>query len=109
MAAASILISEAEPSVRRVLTVLVERLGHRAAVLERTDAVPPRADVLLVDPLAPDGIEHACLVRKFRPETAIVLLNPPPDGAGCLHAAHVLPKPFGLDELGAALERALPT
>lgn len=107
MAAASILISEAEPSVRRVLTVLVERLGHRAAVLERPDAVPPRAQVLLVDPLAPNGVEHACLVREFRPETVIMLLNPPPADATCLHAAQVLPKPFGLEELGAALERAL--
>ena len=47
---AKILISEADPDVRRLLTVLVGRLGHEAVVIDPDVAVPPRADLLLAEP-----------------------------------------------------------
>ena len=38
---ASILLSESDPDVRRLLVVLLERLGHEAIVLEDGVATPP--------------------------------------------------------------------
>jgi DNA-binding response OmpR family regulator len=106
---ASILVSEVEPDVRRLLVTLVERAGHEAIVLRPDVAVPPRADLLLVEPLAPSGREHARLVRAFHPELPIVYLNPLPGADGRLAAgpAFFLPKPFPPEELEAVLEQAL--
>ena len=47
---AKILVSEADPDVQRLLTVLVRRLGHEAVVIDPDVAVPPRADLLLAEP-----------------------------------------------------------
>ena len=47
---AKILVSEADPDVRRLLIVLVRRLGHEAVVIDPDVEVPPRADLLLAEP-----------------------------------------------------------
>ena len=109
MAVASILVSEVDPDVRRLLVVLIERLGHDAAVLRDDVVVPPRSDLLLVDPAAPAGLEHLRLIRAFFPEQPVLCLNPLPDGAGLLGRGPTwfLPKPFSPEQLGAALDRAL--
>jgi DNA-binding response OmpR family regulator len=106
---ARILVSEVEPDVRRLLVVLIERLGHEAVVLRDDVVVPPRADVLLVDPVSRMSVEHARLVRAFFPELPIVCLNPIPATTGFLGrgATFLLPKPFAPDELHLALDRAL--
>jgi hypothetical protein len=53
---AKILVSEADPDVRRLLIVLVRRLGHEAVVIDPDGRVPPRADLLLAESgtLAPE-------------------------------------------------------
>ncbi len=109
MATASVLISEAEPDVRRLLVLLVERRGHAAIALDANVVVPPRADVLLVDPVAPSSVEHARLVRARFPELPVVCLNPLPATAGFLDRGptYFLPNPFAPDQLDAVLERAL--
>jgi hypothetical protein len=109
MASARVLISEVERDVERLLVVLVERFGHEAIVLRRDVVVPPRADLLLVEPLAASGLEHARLVRAFHPELPIVCLNPLPENAGFLGRGPVvfLPKPFAPEALEWALGEAL--
>ena len=109
MAVASILVSEVDPDVRRLLVVLIERLGHDAAVLRDDVVVPPRSDLLLVDPSYAVGLEHLRLVRAFFPEHPVVCLNPLPDGAGLLGRGPTwfLPKPFSLEQLAPVVDRAL--
>lgn len=106
---ASVLISEVEPDVRRLLVTLVERLGHDAIVLRHDVSVPPRSDLLLAEPAAPSGLEHARLVRAFDSELPIVFLNPLPEDAGFLGRgpAFFLPKPFSLEQLRQMLDRVL--
>jgi DNA-binding response OmpR family regulator len=106
---ASILISEVDPDVRRLLTVLVERQGHVAAVLRADVVVPPRSDLLIVDPVVRVGLEHLRLVRAFLPELPVLCLNPLPDGAGLLGRGPTtfLPKPFAPERLAEAIDHAL--
>jgi hypothetical protein len=47
---ASILVSEADPHVRKALVLSIERLGHTAIVLDPHAEIPPRADLVLFDP-----------------------------------------------------------
>src|SRR4051794_3960683 len=107
MASSRVLISEVEPDVRRLLVMLVERLGYEAVVLGADIVVPPRGDILLVEPVAPMGIEHARLARAFFPELPVVCLNPLPANAGFLGRGPTffLPKPFGPEALESMLDR----
>jgi DNA-binding response OmpR family regulator len=106
---ASILVSEVEPDVRRLLVVLIERHGHDAAVLRDDVVVPPRAGLLVVDPATAVGVEHARLVRAFSSELPILCLNPLPSNAGFLGRGPTffLPKPFSPAQFGVMLDRAL--
>src|SRR5947207_2669234 len=96
MASSRVLVSEVEPGVRRLLVVLIERAGHEAVVLPNDVVVPPRADILVVEPLSRSGLEHARLVRDFFPELPIVCLNPLPEQAAVPGRGKIffLPKPF---------------
>jgi DNA-binding response OmpR family regulator len=109
VALASVLISEVEPDVRRLLVLLVERRGHAAIALDANVVVPPRADVLLLDPIAPTSVEHARLARALFPELPVVCLNPLPKTAGFLDQGptYFLPKPFAPDQLDVVLQRVL--
>jgi CheY-like chemotaxis protein len=106
---ASILVSEMDPDVRRLLVKLFERLGHQASVLQTDVVVPPRADVLVVDPIARSSVEHTRLVRARFPELPVLSLNPLPDDAGPLGSGPTafLPKPFTPDQLAAALDAVI--
>lgn len=106
---ASILVSEVEGDVRRLLTTLVERQGHEALLLDADVVVPPRADLLLVDPLTPVAEEHIRLVRAFTPGLPIVCTNPLPPGIGVIGRGplHFLPKPFAPEQLAGMLARVL--
>ena len=102
---ASILICEADPDVRRLLIVLMERAGHDAIVLEPDAEVPPLADVLLLEPAAQRCVDEAWHIRLFRPDLPIVCMGPAPDGAAFLRHGPVtfLEKPFTVEALAAAV------
>jgi DNA-binding response OmpR family regulator len=106
---ARILVSEADYDVRRLLVVMVERLGHEAIVLEPDVVVPPCVDLMLLDPESPVCLDDARLVRAYDAELPIVCLGPVDEGAAFLKAGPLtyLPKPFTLDQLRAALGAAL--
>jgi hypothetical protein len=109
MASSRVLISGVERDVQRLLVTLVERFGHEAVVLRDDVVVPPRADVLLVEPRSRGGIEVARLVRAFFPELPIVCLSPLPENAGFLGRGPTVltPKPFAPEALQWALDEAL--
>jgi len=106
---ASVLVSEVDPDVRRLLVLLLER-GEYVPVVLGTDVVdPPRAAALIVDPISPVSVEHARRARAAAPELPVVCLNPPPADAGFLQQGptYFLPKPFAPEQLGEILGRAL--
>ena len=109
MAMARILVSEADPDVRRLLVVLIERLGHEPLVLDVDVAVPPRADLLLVEPQSPWCLDHARLVRAYFPELPVLALNALPDEATFLQRGPFgyLQKPFTVETMRSTVQGAL--
>lgn len=104
---ASILVSEADPDVRRLLVLVIERLGHEAIVLDRDGEVPPCADLLLLEPSSTACIDHARRARQRCPELPIVAMSALPPEAAFLRCGPLeyLEKPFTIDGLVATLNR----
>ncbi len=106
---AKILVSEADPDVRRLLVVLIERLGHDAIVLDADVEVPPRADLMLVEPESAECLEHARLVRACFPELPVLCLNAIPEGGSFLEQGPLgyLQKPFSIEAMRTTVQRML--
>jgi CheY-like chemotaxis protein len=109
MAAATILVSDVDPDVRRLLVVLIERLGHEALVLDPDVVVPPRADLLLVEPESTIGLEHARLVRTYFPDLPVLCMNALPAAGSFLTQGPLgyLQKPFTVDVMRTTVQAAL--
>jgi CheY-like chemotaxis protein len=106
---AKILVSEADPDVRRLLVLLLERLGHEAIVLDPDVAVPPCADLLLVEPESPACLEQARLVRAYCPGLPVLALNALPEEGEFLSRGPLgyLQKPFSVETMRTTVQRAL--
>jgi DNA-binding response OmpR family regulator len=106
---ASILLSEADPDVRRLLVVLLERLGHEAIVLEAGVATPPPADLMLLEPSAPARLDQAREIRAQQPDMPVVCVSVLPPEARFLKLGPLayLTKPFTFNELNTVIETAL--
>jgi CheY-like chemotaxis protein len=105
VATASILICEADPDVRRLLLVLMERLGHVAVVLDSSVEVPPRGDVLLLEPASSRCLAAARTARLLFPKLPIIAMGALPEEAGFLADGPLalIEKPFTVDALAAAV------
>jgi CheY-like chemotaxis protein len=108
---AQILISESHEDVRRMLKRMVTRLGHEA-ILDAADAPEQlqSADLLIVEPTAPVGAMLARTAHSSTPNLPIICASvaaPPAElaQAGVVFAAD-LRKPFTLEQLAGAIERA---
>jgi CheY-like chemotaxis protein len=109
MEAATILVSETDPDVRRLLVVLIERLGHTALVLDPEVLVPPSGDLLLVEPESAVGLEHARLVRAYFPDLPVLCMNALPAAGNFLTAGPLayLQKPFTVDVMRTTVQATL--
>jgi CheY-like chemotaxis protein len=105
---ASILLSEADPDVRRLLVVLLERLGHEVVEVRR-GVTPPRADLMLLEPASPACLDHARTVRTAQPELPIICVSILPFESCIVGEGPrlYLAKPFTLDDLDVAVNTAL--
>jgi DNA-binding NtrC family response regulator len=109
MTTARVLVSEADPDVRRLLAALVERLGHEALVLGSADSkIPPEADLMLLEPDSTTCLEHARTARTDSPGLPVISLSLIPSGGEFLSEGPLqfLPKPFTLDQLRTVVERS---
>ncbi|HET7571229.1 MAG TPA: hypothetical protein VFJ77_01020 [Gaiellaceae bacterium] len=105
---ARILLSEADPDVRRLLVLLLERLGHEVAVLDGSEPTAS-GDLLLLEPASPHGVRQARRLRADDPGLPILCVSILPDEARplALGPLSYLAKPFALAELRTAVDRAL--
>ena len=106
---ASILLSEADPDVRRLLVVLLERLGHEAIVLEGGVSTPPSADLMLLEPSEPTRLEQAREICEQRPSLPVVCVSVLPVEARFLTLGPLgyLAKPFTFEQLSTVIDSAL--
>jgi DNA-binding response OmpR family regulator len=105
METASVLVSEADPDVRRLLVMVIERLGHEAIVLDGDLEIPHHIDLVLVEPTSPACIEQARRAREHRPELPVVAMSAlPPEAEFLMNGPlEYLEKPFTIDGLVATL------
>ena len=101
---ASILVSEADPDVRRLLGILVERLGHDAIIVDSSAEVPPRGDLLILDAASHFAQRHLRMVRTFFPSMPVICMGWFRNVVDDLQPAAVLEKPFTIDVLAAAID-----
>jgi DNA-binding response OmpR family regulator len=106
---ASILLSEADPDVRQLLVVLLERMGHEAIVLDDNTALPASADLLLLEPASAARLEQARVACALDPTLPVVCLSALPAEARLLTRGPLsyLQKPFTFQQLEATVESAL--
>lgn len=106
---ANILLSEADADVRRLLVVLLKRLGHEGIVLGGGTAAPPSADLLLLEPASPACLEQARLVRERQPSIPVICVSILPPEACFLSLGPLayLAKPFVIGDLEVAIDNAL--
>jgi CheY-like chemotaxis protein len=106
---ATILVSETDPDVRRLLVMLIERLGHEAVVLDPDVQVPPHGDLLLLEPESSIGLDHARLVRAYFPDLPVLCLNALPEAGAFLARGPIgyLQKPFTVEVMRTTVQAAL--
>ncbi len=109
---ARILISESHAEVRRLLERMVVRLGHEpVAVRAPTPQQLTSADVFVLEPADPIGAVLAQAAHLIDPTLPLICASvtaPPSELAELgISFTATLVKPFTLEQLGAAIERAL--
>jgi len=117
---ATILVVDDEPNLRRVLTAVLERDGHRVIVADcgrdavRKAKAETHLDLLVTDYLMPDlnGLEVLENVRRQHPGLRALLIS----GHGTVRSAveaiklgafDYLTKPFDVEQVRETVERAL--
>jgi two-component system, NtrC family, response regulator AlgB len=116
---ASILVVDDEKNIRSHLATYLTGLGHRVAVaadgveaLRLADAEPFDLVITDVRMAGMDGMALLRELRRRRPDAVVVLMTAYATIPGAVEAMregafHYLVKPFGLDEVGILVERAL--
>ena len=104
---ARVLIVDPEPDLRLLAAEAVTELGHEAVVLEEL-AAPAPADVLMIAPCQDMGTVVARL-REACAGLSVILVSvvPPGPETDAWRPEGFLAKPYTLQALGRALERAL--
>ena len=104
---ARILIAEPHAELRELLAVICERLGHEAIRWHGGDA--PEVGLLLFEPADAPSFTLAQRLRAADaglPMIDVSMLPPSAETRALSPASHLL-KPFSLEQLEGALERAL--
>ncbi|HEY7293687.1 MAG TPA: response regulator [Dehalococcoidia bacterium] len=109
---ANVLVVDDEPTIRRLVQMVLELEGHHVATagtgqqaLDRVEEQVP--DVLLLDVKLPgmDGWEVLRRVDALHLNTRVMLLSGAPEVQHQAVADEVLPKPFEVERLIEAVDR----
>ena len=107
---ARILICAGDVTLESLLVVIAERMGHETDVLGAAPHDGPvRGDALVVDPTAGRATVWAQALRRADPGLPVVSIGTDwadPVSLG-FRPTVVVPKPFALDQLRQAIDRAL--
>lgn len=117
-----VLVVDDEEVVRTLIGRILDAAGHQATQAASAEAAilaaqssAAKFDLILTDVVlgAADGLAVLETLRSAHPQAAVVVMSgysPTPDRVAALsrQGAEFLPKPFGAQQLMAALERARP-
>jgi CheY-like chemotaxis protein len=106
---ARILVAEKHPSVRRLLELRLERLGHEPVAWDGGDVAVETVDAALVEPADPETLALARTLRRSHPDLPIVVSSVRGrtlETAWLRPTAHLV-KPFAVSRLEHALDAAL--
>ena len=106
---ARILLAEKHPTVRRLLELRLEQLGHEPVACDGRTEIGETVDAAIVEPADPETLWFARLLRRDYPNLPIVFSSSRGrtlETAGLRPAAHLV-KPFALSRLERALDDAL--
>jgi DNA-binding NtrC family response regulator len=116
-----VLVVDDEPGVRKGIAQVLSDQGHtvrtaasgQEALARLAEAAP---DLVLLDVRLPglDGVELLKIIRRDHPETGVIMITAYPNIEGAvecmkLGALDYIIKPFRIDDLEAAVEKALST
>jgi CheY-like chemotaxis protein len=116
-----VVVADDSPVVLKTVTLVLERMGlrtigvpHGEAAVEAVHLHGPQVSALLLDLTMPllDGVEVAHAVRAHYPELPIVMMSGMgvlaiTERLGALTITAALAKPFRIDTLRDAMQRAL--
>ncbi len=106
-----VLVAEPDPDVLALVERAVTNWGHEV-IRYRPDELPTRPDVMLFEPqMGPGVVELAERLSSEDPPVPLVVvsIHPPELAVHRLRPAAYLLKPFSLQQLQAALLKALRT
>jgi CheY-like chemotaxis protein len=106
---ARILVAEKHPSVRRLLELRLERLGHEPVAWAGDGIELEDVDAAVVEPADPETLSFARSLRRDDPHMPMVVSSVRGrtlESASLRPAAHLV-KPFALSGLERALDAAL--
>ncbi|MHB8468227.1 MAG: hypothetical protein ACYDCH_00495 [Gaiellaceae bacterium] len=106
---ARILVCEADADVRRLLVILLSRLGHEPVVVDPGDGDLPAGDLAIVEPAAPACLDLVRLARTRDPGLPVLCVSVLPQESDfrLLGRFAYLTKPFAVHELRDAVAGAL--
>ena len=104
---ARVLIVDPEPDLRLLAAEAVAELGHEAVVVDGP-AAWAEADVLMIAP-SEDMQRVVDEIRHVSRDLSVIVVSvePPGEDARAVHPAGFLAKPYTLEALRKALDRAL--
>jgi CheY-like chemotaxis protein len=116
-----VVVADDSPVVLKTVTLVLERMGlqvvgaaNGAAAVEAARCHGPRVSAMLLDLMMPllDGVEVARAVRAHYPDLPIVMMSglgvlAITERLGALTITAALAKPFRIDTLRDAMQRAL--
>jgi CheY-like chemotaxis protein len=105
---ARILVVEPHPDIRRLLELVVRRLGHEPVVPLRGQPAPTDVDAAVVEVAEASGLAVARRLRERGCPLVLTSIYPADGEARSLEPVAYLVKPFPLHRLERALAAALP-
>ena len=105
---ARILLNEADPDVRRLLDLLLRRLGHEV-IVSRAGRPPTDVDLMVLEPASDACLEEARAARDLQPALPILAVSVLPEEASYLTLGPIayLAKPFAIDDLRRTVDAVL--
>jgi DNA-binding NtrC family response regulator len=104
-----VLIEETHEDVRKLLEVILERLGHESVALNHQRPHAAEIDLLIVEPTSARASELVRALRRERPDLPIVAVSIAPRAGewNQFELSGYLMKPFSVSEIEELISKCI--